>query len=301
MKLSRFIVIALVALMGAATVANASKPKKIKSAKTVAAKVDTVSVKDFSYAIGMANTQGLDNYLAQRMGVDPAFMNDFIKGFEAYTNSEADKKQIAASAGIQIHQQVNDMVMNSIDKQISDNDSVKTLDRDQFLKGFIAGLKKDTTSMKFEKAQLMAEKQMEYYHHVTTVKKYGKNIAEGEAFLKANAKKDSVKILPSGVQYKILKVGTGALPKDTNEVEVNYEGKTIDGNVFDSSYKRKKSANFRCNQVIKGWTEALTHMPVGSTWEIFIPQQLAYGERETGQIKPYSVLIFKVELLKITK
>jgi FKBP-type peptidyl-prolyl cis-trans isomerase len=301
MKLSRFIVIALVALISVPTVANAKKPKTNKKGKAVAAKVDTVSVKEFSYAMGMANTQGLDSYLSQRMGVDPAFMNDFIKGFEAYTNSEADKKQVAASAGIQIHQQVNDMVMNNIDHQIADNDSVKTLDREQFVKGFIAGLKKDTTNMKFATAQKVAETQMEYYHHELNIKKYASNLKEGEAFIKANAKKDSVKILPSGVQYKILKVGTGALPKDTSEVEVNYEGKTIDGKVFDSSYKRKKTATFRCNQVIKGWTEALTHMPVGSTWEIFIPQQLGYGEREAGQIKPYSALIFKVELLKITK
>ena len=89
------------------------------------------------------------------------------------------------------------------------------------------------------------------------------------------------------------------MPKDTSMVKVNYEGKTIDGKVFDSSFKRGQAVDLRANQVIKGWTEALVHMPAGSVWEIYIPQQLAYGEREQGQIKPFSVLIFKIELISV--
>ena len=88
------------------------------------------------------------------------------------------------------------------------------------------------------------------------------------------------------------------MPKDTSMVKVNYEGKTIDGKVFDS-FKRGQAVNLRANQVIKGWTEALVHMPAGSVWEVYIPQQLAYGEREQGQIKPFSVLIFKIELISV--
>ena len=105
--------------------------------------------------------------------------------------------------------------------------------------------------------------------------------------------------LPSGVQYKVIKEGNGPMPKDTSMVKVNYEGKTIDGKVFDSSYKRGQAVDLRANQVIKGWTEALVHMPAGSVWEVYIPQQLAYGEREQGQIKPFSVLIFKIELISV--
>ena len=118
-----------------------------------------------------------------------------------------------------------------------------------------------------------------------------------------NAKKDGVKLIPgSQVQYKVLKEGNGPVPKATDKVKVNYEGKLIDGTEFDSSYKRNKPATFECNRVIKGWTEALTHMPVGSTWEIYIPQELAYGAQEQGgKIKPFSALIFKVELLSIEK
>ena len=104
-----------------------------------------------------------------------------------------------------------------------------------------------------------------------------------------------MKVLPSGVQYKVIKEGSGEIPADSSMVVVNYEGKTIDGKVFDSSYG-KEPVTFPANRVIKGWTEALVHMPVGSTWEVYIPQELAYGERQAGQIKPFSALIFKIEL-----
>ena len=121
----------------------------------------------------------------------------------------------------------------------------------------------------------------------------------GEKFLAANKKKPGVVTLPSGVQYKVIKEGNGPMPKDTSMVKVNYEGKTIDGKVFDSSFKRGQAVDLRANQVIQGWTEALVHMPAGSVWEVYIPQQLAYGEREQGQIKPFSVLIFKIELISV--
>ena len=87
----------------------------------------------------------------------------------------------------------------------------------------------------------------------------------------------------------------------SSDLSCNYEGRTIDGKVFDSSYKRNQPLKLRCNQTIKGWTDAMVHMPVGSVWEVYIPQELAYGEREQGDIKPFSVLIFKIELLGIEK
>ena len=108
-----------------------------------------------------------------------------------------------------------------------------------------------------------------------------------------------MKTLPSGVQYKVIKEGTGAVPTDTSMVKVHYEGRLINDSIFDSSYKRGEPTLFRANQVIKGWTEALCQMPEGSVWEVYIPQQLAYGEREQGQIKPFSALIFKIELLEV--
>jgi FKBP-type peptidyl-prolyl cis-trans isomerase FklB len=130
-------------------------------------------------------------------------------------------------------------------------------------------------------------------------KTYGAYKKEGEDFLAKNAKAEGVKVLPSGVQYKVIKEGSGAIPADTSLVKVHYEGKTLDGNVFDSSYKRGEPITLRCNQTIKGWTDAMVHMPAGSVWEVYIPQELAYGEREQGQIKPFSVLTFKIELLEV--
>ena len=133
-------------------------------------------------------------------------------------------------------------------------------------------------------------------------KKYADNKAAGEKFLTENKTKEGVVTTPSGLQYKIITKGTGEIPADSSKVKVNYKGTLIDGTEFDSSYKRKEPATFRANQVIKGWTEALTMMPVGSKWELYIPQELAYGARETGgPIKPFSTLIFEVELVGIEK
>ena len=109
--------------------------------------------------------------------------------------------------------------------------------------------------------------------------------------------KEGVQTTASGLQYKVITMGTGEKPTATSKVTVDYEGTLIDGTVFDSSYKRGQPTTFQVNQVIKGWTEALQLMPVGSEWELYIPYQLGYGEREAGQaIKPYSALIFKVKL-----
>ena len=133
-------------------------------------------------------------------------------------------------------------------------------------------------------------------------KKYADNKAAGEKFLAENKTKEGVVTTPSGLQYKIITKGTGEIPADSSKVKVNYKGTLIDGTEFDSPYKRKEPATFRANQVIKGWTEALTMMPVGSKWELYIPQELAYGARETGgPIKPFSTLIFEVELVGIEK
>jgi len=127
-----------------------------------------------------------------------------------------------------------------------------------------------------------------------------KNVKDGEAFLAANGKKEGVKTLPSGLQYKVLKSGTGKSPKATDTVKVHYHGTLIDGTVFDSSVERGEPATFGVNQVIPGWTEALQLMKEGDKWQLVIPSKLAYGERSPGgKIGPSSVLIFDVELLSV--
>jgi FKBP-type peptidyl-prolyl cis-trans isomerase len=127
-----------------------------------------------------------------------------------------------------------------------------------------------------------------------------KNKTEGEAFLAANKSKEGVVTLPDGLQYKILKAGTGPKPTASDSVVCNYRGTLIDGTEFDSSYKRGQPATFAVGQVIKGWTEALQLMPVGSKWQLFVPSSLAYAERGAGaDIGPDATLIFEVELLSI--
>lgn len=127
-----------------------------------------------------------------------------------------------------------------------------------------------------------------------------KNIAAGEAFLKENAQREGVVTLPSGLQYEIMREGGGPTPKATDRVKVHYEGRLIDGTVFDSSVQRGEPAVFGVTQVIKGWVEALQLMQVGAKWKLFIPQDLAYGDRGAGgQIGPYATLVFEVELIGI--
>jgi FKBP-type peptidyl-prolyl cis-trans isomerase FklB len=128
------------------------------------------------------------------------------------------------------------------------------------------------------------------------------NKAKEEAFLKENAQKPGIKVTASGLQYRVISTGTGPLPKLTDTVKVHYRGTLLDGSEFDSSYKRNQPAVFPINGVIKGWTEALQLMKVGSKWQIFLPASLAYGEQGAGQvIGPNSTLIFDVELLGIEK
>jgi len=127
----------------------------------------------------------------------------------------------------------------------------------------------------------------------------GKNIQESKAFLEQNAKKPGIKTTPSGLQYRIIKEGTGKIPTANNSVKTHYRGTLINGTEFDSSYKRNQPATFQVRGVIKGWTEALQLMKVGAKWELFIPSELAYGSRGRPSIPPNSALIFEIELLEI--
>ena len=256
-------------------------------------------VDTLSYAMGMAQTQGLKEYLSDRLQIDTAYMDDFIKGLNDGANAGDDKKKAAYYAGIQIGQQISNQMVKGINHEVFGGDSTKTISLKNFMAGFVSGTTGKKGLMTIEQASRVAQEKMVSIKAKAMEKQYGPNKVAGEKFLAANKKKPGVVTLPSGVQYKVIKEGNGPMPKDTSMVKVQYEGKTIDGNVFDSSYKRGEPVSLRANQVIKGWTEALVHMPVGSVWEVYIPQNLAYGEREQGQIKPFSVLIFKIELVSL--
>ena len=254
-----------------------------------------------SYSIGMAQTQGLKGYLVGRMDVDTAYLAEFIKGVNEGAKKSG-KKETAYMAGLQIGQQISNQMMKGINHELFGNDSVKTISKENFLAGFIAGTLEKGGLMTMEQAQTYTQTAMEAIKAKAMEEKYADNKAAGEKFLAENKTKEGVVTTPSGLQYKVITEGKGEIPADTCKVKVNYKGTLIDGTEFDSSYKRNEPATFRANQVIKGWTEALTMMPVGSKWELYIPQDLAYGARESGgQIKPFSTLIFEVELLSIEK
>ena len=252
-----------------------------------------------SYAIGMAQTQGLREYLVDRLGVDTAYMAEFIKGLNEGANAGDNKKKAAYYAGIQIGQQISNQMMKGINHEVFGDDSTKTISLKNFMAGFVSGTTGKQGLMTIEQAQTVAQTKMQEIKARELEKTYGSNKTEGENFLAKNAKKDGVKTLKSGVQYRVIKEGTGAIPADTSLVKVHYEGRLLNDSVFDSSYKRGEPITLRCNQTIKGWTDAMVHMPAGSIWEVYIPQDLAYGEREQGIIKPFSVLVFKIELLEV--
>lgn len=177
------------------------------------------------------------------------------------------------------------------------------LNTDAFISGMKEGLSgKDATMTKEEREKTLEAFQKEMMEKQAAASKEAasKNLAEGEKFLAANKSKEGVKTTASGLQYKVLKEGTGPTPKETDTVVTNYRGTLLDGTEFDSSYKRNEPASFPVNRVIKGWTEALQLMKVGSKYQLFIPAGLAYGERGAGRdIGPNATLIFEVELLSI--
>ena len=265
----------------------------------------STDIDSLSYAIGMARTEGLDQFLMQQ-GIDSTQMAEFIKGFNEGA-AKIDKKDVAYMTGLQVGQMVSKQWVEGFNQQIFGNDSTQSLSRENLLAGFIAGVVgKGQMDKMF--AQGYMQSQMEVVREKALKKQYADVIAEGEKFLAENKAKEGVVTTESGLQYKILTKGTGEIPADTSYVQVNYKGTLIDGTECDSSYKRKdkdgksQPATFRANQVIKGWTEALTMMPVGSKWELYIPYDLAYGSRATGaDIKPFSTLIFEVELVGIGK
>ena len=254
-------------------------------------------VDTLSYVFGMARTQGLKEYLSQT-GVDTTYMADFIKGLNEGANSGDDKKKAAYYAGIQIGQQIANQWVSGMNRELFGDDSTKTISLKNLMAGFVSGIKANGL-MTVDSAQILAQSMMQTIKAKELEKTYGSNKEAGEKFLAANKTKEGVKTLPSGVQYKVIKEGNGPIPADTSLVKVHYEGKTVEGKVFDSSYERGEPINLRCNQTIKGWTDAMVHMPAGSIWEVYIPQELAYGEREQNEIKPFSALIFKIELLEV--
>jgi len=257
-------------------------------------------VDTLSYAIGMAQTQGLMDYLANAKGVDTTYIAEFIQGVTDGANAGEDKKKAAYFAGLEIGQQISNNMMKGLNYNLFGDDSTKTISMHNFLAGFVSGVVKKNQLMTVQEADSTANELFQAIKAKAQEERYGENKAAGEKFLAENAKKEGVKTLSCGVQYKVLKEGNGAVPADTSLVVVNYEGRLLDGTVFDASNRHgDKPSEFRLAGVIKGWQEAMKAMPAGSEWEIYIPQNLAYGANQQGNIPPFSTLIFKVELVEV--
>ncbi len=253
-----------------------------------------------AYSYGMTTSRGLKEYLV-RLEVDTTKnMDAFIKGFLKATKDMSDEEK-AEMVGAQIGQQVMDQMMPHFESLVQDGDTTKVFNKNDYLAGFVAGVMDDSKIMTAEAAATYAETVQNRMVSEKAAAKYGDYRKANEAFLAENAKKAGVTTTASGLQYEVLKAGTGIKPTAASVVKVHYHGTLIDGTVFDSSVERKEPATFGVSEVIKGWTEALQLMPVGSKWRLYIPQELAYGPAEQGTIKPFSTLIFDVELISIEK
>ncbi|HON18562.1 MAG TPA: FKBP-type peptidyl-prolyl cis-trans isomerase [Salinivirgaceae bacterium] len=222
--------------------------------------------------------------------------NNEVQTVKLSTLNDSVSYAIGMQQGQQLLQGINQLeLQNDLNKEI-------------LIQGFINALKEGTNQIDENQGRIivqnyvqgkMAEKRAR--DEAKTAEDYASVKKEGEDFLKENAQRKGVTTTPSGLQYEILKQGKGPKPSINDKVKVHYHGMLIDGTVFDSSVQRGEPAVFGVTQVIQGWVEALQLMPVGSKWKIYVPQQLAYGPRNMGTIKPYSTLIFEVELLEIVK
>lgn len=268
--------------------------------------IDTVS-----YCIGMARTNGFIEYLAEQMGVDTLYMKDFVKGFmEGAAIDKSNKAKNAYLAGLQIGQNESDVIAQ-IEQSLFAGNTDASMNKKNYLAGFIDGAKSNFAIIDRKLAGTLSDSLFEVIsaeqQAIADSRKaaeYQGNKEAGEKFIADKAKEDGVIALESGVLYKVINQGDGPIPTETSTVKAKYEGRLIDGTVFDGTEKNGNpdGIDFPVTGVIKGWQEVLKIMPVGSKYQIYIPQELAYGEREMGSdIKPYSALEFDIELVDIVE
>ncbi len=232
-------------------------------------------------------------------------LNDFIKGLTEAMNLE---EKSAYGNGLSIGVQFSQQMLPQFNEMLFGSDSTKKVNQDQVLAGIIATLKNQELAISKMEASSMvqsaadkAQAEQQVRQEEALKQQHQESIAAGDAFMAENGAKEGVVTLPSGLQYEIIRAGNGAIPTETDRVKVHYHGTLIDGTIFDSSVDRGEPATFGVTQVIAGWTEALKLMPVGSKWRLYVPYNLAYGSADRGAIKPFSNLIFDVELLAIEK
>ena len=248
--------------------------------------VDTVS-----YSIGMGRAvRAYKNQLIQS-GIDSTVMKSFVKGFLDAAKNADDQAKLAYSIGYEIGVSEMSEAYEGLNGQMFGQGSGTEFNRNNYLKGFVDGMLSNWDVMSFEEADETSNRLYEYFSELQFVQ----NRTEGEEFLAKKEKEEGVKKTESGLLYKVLKQGTGPNPTLDSRVNVIYRGSLVSGKVFDDS--KGSTRSFGLGQVIPGWSEGLQLMNAGSKYEFYIPYDLAYGERNNGEIPPYSALIFEVELV----
>lgn len=260
-----------------------------------------------SYAMGLSYAGYAQSALTQ-MQVDSAYLDEFTKGVKEGLLAEDDKQKQAHYMGIMMGMQLNREVQNLEEQLFAD--STKELSRKNIISGLGAGLNKKS-ALKVDgkiitptEANAFVQAAMQRLFEKAQSERYAAEKKKSEDFIASKRKEADVKVLKGGVLYKVIKAGTGAVPSATDTVKVFYEGRLINGNVFDSSERNNgQPVSMPLSGVIPGWQTALTHMPVGSEWEIYVPWDLAYGAQGQpyGGIAPFSALIFKITLVGIGK
>ena len=248
-----------------------------------------------SYFYGWSRTEGIMNYLVAQAGVDTAYLDAFYKGFRDGSRNYS-PKEVAYAEGMRIAHVINNLWIENLNNDLFLGDSSKTVNRQAVLAGFYNGIKHyDET--KILSANTYCQPKIAEIKEQSMLAYYAESIAANEQFLNENKKKEGVKTTESGLQYKIIQEGKGEIPVETSKVKMNYKGTLIDGSEFESS--GASPISFRVSQLIKGWSEALKMMPVGSKWELYIPHELAYGSHGQSYVPPFSTLIFELELVEI--
>lgn len=266
--------------------------KKVKpqKAKTYVNTVTPVPADSASYAMGVLQAPSLMQYLQQREGVDSAYIGEALSALSANLTEEQTNRIIAFATGLKIAK-MNESMKSDLNRQLTGKADTTFLNLSLMNQALTDAGTGKAGMLTAEQAMALMERQEKFVAEGMRL--------EGEKWLDENAQKEGVVTTASGLQYKVLTQGEGKKATADNMVEVHYEGRLLDGTIFDSSYQRGQTASFKPTQVIKGWTEALQMMPEGSTWELYIPYNLAYGERGNRNIPPYSTLIFKVQVIAV--
>ncbi len=266
-------------------------------------KADLKNERDtLSYAFGVTRGEQLQDFLVEHLSMDTTYMDEFIKGLNEGVNADDDKKKEAYLIGVNIGMQVKTELVKGLNYDLFGKDSTQTVSVNNLLAGLVSGVTRRDMIFTPQQATEIFNRLYAKHKIEQRERDYADWKKENENFLIQTAQKSGVKKLGEGVYYEVIAEGTGEVPMDTNRVTVYYEGSLIDGTPIDNCSHRNIPITFKANEVIPGWTEALVHMPVGSKWKLYIDQKKAYGNRSVdGTIKPFSTLVFSLELLGIEK